>query len=169
LTKAKPPRDNDQKLCDAGTSDKVKALVYVAAFANDPGTNYHDLVKGYADAPRGASIEVDKAGFAHLTAAGMSERFAPDLSKSEQRLMTAMQGPIRGASFGEKVTVAAWMIKPNWYIVAANDQMIPPALEQAMASKIKARTTTVRSRHVPMMSHPKDVADVIVAAATAAN
>ncbi|MFX8832991.1 hypothetical protein ABTM77_21085, partial [Acinetobacter baumannii] len=67
-------------ITQAGGSDKVKSLVYVAAFANDPDTSYQDLVKGYPASPGGASIEVDKAGFAHLTADGVARHFAPDVS-----------------------------------------------------------------------------------------
>lgn len=152
-------------ITEAGTSDKIKALVYVAAFANDPGTNYQDLVKGYPDAPGGAAIAVDKAGFARLSDDGVAKDFAPDLPAAEQKLMAATQGPIRAAEFGERTTAAAWSTKPSWFIVAANDRMIPPTLEEAMAKKIKAHTTVLKSSHVAMLARPTEVAKVIEDAA----
>lgn len=157
-------------ITEAGTSDKVKSLVFVAAFANDAGTSIADLSKGQPDAPGGAAIQPDKAGFLHLSAQGVADHFAPDALPEEQKLIAVTQGPIRGASFAEKVTGAAWTTKPSWYIVAAADHMILPALQVAMAAKIKAQTTTISgSGHVPMLSHPKDVAEVIQAAAKAIN
>ena len=150
----------------AGVSNKIKALVYVAAFANQVGTNDQDLVRDYPAAPGGAEIVADQAGFAHLSEAGIVKHFAPDLPPAEQKLIAATQGPIRAGNFGEKTTAAAWSTKPSWYIVAENDHMIPPAAEQAMAKAIKAHTTTVKSSHVVMLAHPDAVAKVIEAAAT---
>ena len=152
-------------ITQAGVSDKVKALVYVAAFANQIGTNDQDLVKDYPAAPGGTEIVADQAGFAHLSDAGIVKHFAPDLPPAEQKLIAATQGPIRAGNFGERATAAAWSVKPSWYIVAENDHMIPPAAEQAMANAIKAHTTTVKSSHVVMLAHPEAVAKVIEAAA----
>jgi pimeloyl-ACP methyl ester carboxylesterase len=148
-------------ITQAGASDKVKALVYIAAFANDVGTNYPDLAKGYPEAPGSASIQVDGAGFARLSEEGIARDFAPDLSAQEQKVIGATQGPIRASSFGEKVTIAAWSTKPSWYVVALNDRMIAPSLEKAMAAKIHAHVTTVRSSHVVMLSHPDAVVKVV--------
>jgi len=74
------------------------------------------------------------------------------------------QGPIFAKTFDEKVTNAAWKSKPSWFIVAEKDRMIQPALERAMAKKINATTTTLPTSHVAMLSRPKDVAAVILAA-----
>jgi pimeloyl-ACP methyl ester carboxylesterase len=156
-------------ITEAGVGEKVKSLVYVAAFANDAGTSVADLTKDQPPAPGGAAIQPDKAGYLHLTAEGVAEHFAPDASAEEKQLIAIAQGPIRGGNFAEKVNGAAWTTKPSWYIVAGDDHMILPALEVAMAAKIKAQTTTISgSSHVPMLSHPKEVAAVIEAAAKAA-
>jgi len=74
---------------------------------------------------------------------------------------------VNSAAFDTKVTAAAWAAKPSWYIVSAKDRMIQPDAERAFAKKIKAATTELPTSHVSMLSQPKAVADVIVAAAKA--
>ena len=80
----------------------------------------------------------------------------------------ATQGPVRGANFEQPVTVAAWTSKPSWYIVAAQDRMIDPGAQRALAKKIGATTTELPTGHVPMVSSPEAVAKVIIQAARAA-
>lgn len=79
--------------------------------------------------------------------------------------MTATQGPIRGAAFDERVSVAAWSTKPSWFIVSDQDRMIQPALQLDNAKKISATTIRVAAGHVPQLSKPKDVIKAIVDAA----
>ena len=81
----------------------------------------------------------------------------------------AAEGPIFGKTFDEKVSNAAWKSKPSWYIVAERDRMIQPDLERAMAKKIHAKVTVLPTSHVPMLSRPREVAAVILAAAGAVN
>lgn len=152
-------------ITEAGGDPKVKALVYVAAAANDAGGSFNDLARAYP-APAGFNeVKVDGDGFASLTATGVRKFFASDVRPSEAQLIAATQGPIKASAFDEKVTVAAWSTKPSWYIVAAHDDMIQPDLERALAAKIKAKTTTLNTSHVPMISAPKQVAAVIESAA----
>jgi pimeloyl-ACP methyl ester carboxylesterase len=97
------------------------------------------------------------------------ENFAPDLSLPERKLVAATQGATNGEVFGAKVSNAAWKSKPTWYVVAGNDRMIQPDLERKFAKAMKAKTTTVASSHVPMLSHPAEVAKVIIEAARTAS
>jgi pimeloyl-ACP methyl ester carboxylesterase len=63
-------------------------------------------------------------------------------------------------SVGQDVTgVPAWKSLPSWYMVAANDQAIPPDAdaERHFAKRIGATTVEVPSSHVPMVYHPEDV------------
>lgn len=94
----------------------------------------------------------------------MAVNFAQDLPPATQRLMVATQGPIKASAFADKLTVAAWKNKPNYYIVAAQDRMIDPGLQQWFATKLNAATTTLNASHVPMASQPAAVAKVILAA-----
>jgi pimeloyl-ACP methyl ester carboxylesterase len=154
-------------ITEAGNADKVKSLVYIAALANRPGTSYQDMVKSYPSTPGGAEVQVDKAGFATLSADGIVSDFAPDLTPAEQAIVAATQGPIRAANFSEKTSAnAAWATKPSWFIVAGKDRMLPVSLEEKMASDIHAQTTIIDSSHVVMLTHPQAVARTIEAAAT---
>src|SRR2546427_12552487 len=103
--------------------------------------------------------------FLYLTPEGVARDFAPDLPAAQTNVMAATQGPIFGKAFDEKVTNAAWKIKPSWFIVAEKDRMIQPELQRAMAKKIGASMTALPTSHVAMLSRPKEVAAVILAAA----
>ena len=93
---------------------------------------------------------------------------AQDVSAAEANLIHATQGAVRGANFEQPVTFAAWTSKPSWYIVAAQDRMIDPGAQRALAKKIRATTVELQTSHVPMVSDPASVAKVIVEAARAA-
>jgi pimeloyl-ACP methyl ester carboxylesterase len=103
-----------------------------------------------------------------MTMKGVLENFAQDLPLAERNLLAATQGPTNGAVFGAKLTSAAWKTKRTWYVVAANDRMIPPDLERKFANAMNAKTITLASSHVAMLSHPAEVAKVIIEAAKAA-
>jgi pimeloyl-ACP methyl ester carboxylesterase len=81
--------------------------------------------------------------------------------------MAATQGPTSINAFTQKISIAAWKTKPSWYVVAQNDRMIAPAFEVAMAKTIKAKSITLPSSHVTMLSHPDEVAVLIAEAAEA--
>jgi pimeloyl-ACP methyl ester carboxylesterase len=152
-------------ITEAGADAKVAGLVYVAAFAPDAGQGVLDLGKDLPPAPGGAEIRPDKGGFLKMTTKGIEEDFAQDLPKADRRILAATQGPINGAAIGAKVTNAAWKSKPTWYVVAANDRMIQPDLERQFAKTMGAKTITVASSHVPMLSHANEVARLIIDAA----
>jgi pimeloyl-ACP methyl ester carboxylesterase len=156
-------------ITQAGEHAKVAALVYVAAFAPDEGQAAGDLGKDLPPPPGLASVHPDAAGFLWVTPEGVAKDFAPDLPAAQTRVMAATQGPIFAKTFEEKVTTAAWRTKPSWFVVAEKDRMIQPDLERAMAKKIRARTTSLPTSHVAMLSRPKDVAAVILQAAAAAS
>jgi pimeloyl-ACP methyl ester carboxylesterase len=63
--------------------------------------------------------------------------------------------------------VPAWRSLPSWYLVATQDQAIPPDAERMFASRMGAATIEVPSGHVAMVSHPDEVTQLIKAAAEA--
>ena len=151
-------------ISQAGADDKVRSLVYVAAFAPNPGQATGELYEGYRTAPGSSQIVADKNGFLYLTAQGMATDFAQDLPPAQTAVMSATQGPIRAAAFEERTSVAAWQQKPSWYIVASDDRMIVPQMQRDFAKKIGAQTTELAASHVPQQSRPEEVAKVILQA-----
>jgi pimeloyl-ACP methyl ester carboxylesterase len=152
-------------ITEAGNNDKVKALVYVAAFAPDKGQSINDMTQGAPAPAWAAQLNKDSGGFLTLSTEGILKNFAQDLPTPEARLVAATQGPAAEAIFGTKVTNAAWRGKPSAFVVADADHMIDPALQARMASNIGATVTHVRSSHVPMLSQPAAVANAIIAEA----
>jgi pimeloyl-ACP methyl ester carboxylesterase len=156
-------------ITEAGTDAKVAGLVYVAAFAPDEGEAVGELGKEFPAPPGLGELRPDAGGFLSLTPKGINEDFCPDLTAAERALVLATQGPTNGAAFGAKISHPAWRAKPSWYVVAANDRMIPPDLERKFAKAMNAKTITLSSSHVPMLSHPQDVAAFIIEAAQTVN
>ena len=155
-------------ITQAGGHDKVKALVYVAAFAPSLNAAPDVDTKDFPAPPGFAHFIADADGFLTLPADAIARDFAQDVSPAEANLIHATQGPVRGANFAQPVTVAAWTTKPSWYIVAAQDRMIDPGAQRALAKKIGATTVELPTSHVPMASDPQAVAKVIIEAARAA-
>jgi pimeloyl-ACP methyl ester carboxylesterase len=152
-------------ITQAGVSDNVKALVYVAAFAPAEGEAINDLMKN-GPAPRWlAALRKDSAGFLTLPSVNVASDFAHDLPAAETRVMAATQGPWAERCTADVLTVAAWRSKPSWYVLAESDRMIDPAAQAAMANRIGAKISRIAASHVPMLSHPREVAAVIAAAA----
>jgi pimeloyl-ACP methyl ester carboxylesterase len=148
-------------ITQAGGDPKVKALVYVAAFANKEGQTGGDLVDAYPKTPALGTVWDDGHGFLRQTEQGMIDNFAADLPKSEARTLFVTQGPLAASTFGDKVTVAAWKTVPSWYVVSADDRVIAPQMEHDLAAMMKAKTTVLKSSHVSLLSHPREVAAVI--------
>lgn len=151
-------------ITEAGNDNKVKALVYIAAFAPDSGQATAGLADSFPAPPGSAALVKSDDGFLTLPAKAVAADFAPDVPPAQQKRLAVTQGPIRAAAFADKVTHAAWTAKPSWYLVSTQDRMINPNLERAMAKKIHAQTREVAASHVSMLSHPQSVAQIITAA-----
>ncbi len=148
-------------ITEAGNDPRVAGLVYVAAFAPDAGQSIPDISAAFPK-PAGADKLVPQPdGFLLLSPDGIETAFAQDLTKDEKALLVAVQPQTAASIFAAKPTVAAWHKKPNWYVVASNDNMIAPDQEKSMANQMKATTTVLASSHVAMLSKPKEVAKVI--------
>lgn len=148
-------------ITEAGNDDRVKSLVYVAAFAPDAGQSTADLAGRYPSPPGSADIAKTADGYLYLPPAAVRQDFAPDATATEQQSIAATQEPIKASAFAEKITRAAWHDKPSWYVVSQNDRMINPDLERAMAQQIHAKTTQVAASHISMVSQPEQVTRVI--------
>ena len=149
----------------AGTDERVAGLVYIAALAPDESETAQGLQAKFPTTDVFAHIEIAD-GRIWLLPSGI-ECFAGDLSEEEQRLVWATQGVPDAGLFNQQVAGVAWRSKPSWYIIARNDRTVNPELERFVAKRMGATTYEVESSHVPMLSNPGFVLDVIRAAANA--
>ena len=154
-------------ITEAGQNDKVANLVYVAAFAPNPGQALVEMGKDYPPSPGITKLVADADGYLSLPPEAIANDFAQDLPAALTSVMAATQGPIQSKALGEKTTGAAWSSKPSWYIVSEKDRMIQPDMERAMAKKIGAKVTSLPTSHVPQLSRPAAVAKVIIDAVEA--
>jgi pimeloyl-ACP methyl ester carboxylesterase len=149
----------------AGTDERVGALVYICALAPDEDETANSLLAKFPTTDVFNHIEIAE-GKIWLLPEGIG-CFAGDLPEEEQKLVWATQGVPTADLFDQKVPGAAWKSKPSWYIVGNNDQTVPPDLERFLANRMGATTREIDSSHVPMLSHPDVVLDMIRQAAAA--
>jgi len=149
----------------AAGNSKVKALVYVAAFAPDAGETLGALGDRFPAAPLGTAVVPDSAGFLYIDRAKVADVFANDLPKEEAALLAATQKPLAAAIFGEPLKAAAWKSIPSWYVVSTQDKAINPDLERFMAKRMGAKIKEVKASHVSFISNPSEIAKVIESAA----
>jgi pimeloyl-ACP methyl ester carboxylesterase len=155
-------------ITEAGGSDKVVALVYVAAFAPDRGQSTSDVQANLPPPGYAGLLAPDSAGFLWFPQEALPQWFAQDLPAHRAMVLASAQNPIRASAFGDKVSEAAWRIKPSWYLVTEQDRMIYPDLQREMAARIKARTRSISASHVPFLSNPKATTELILDAVQAA-
>ncbi len=149
----------------AGTDPRVAALVYIAALALDADETSQGQLDKFPTTPVFGHIEVGD-GRVWLKQSGV-KHFAGDLPEAEQKLVYATQGAPVADLFNQKVEGTAWKSKPSWYVLAKEDQTVHPDLQRFVSQRMKAATTEVTSSHVPMLSKPDVVLDVIRKAASA--
>jgi pimeloyl-ACP methyl ester carboxylesterase len=149
----------------AGVDDRVAGLVYICALSPDADETSQTQQSNFPMTDVFSHIEVVD-GRMWLRPEG-TKYFCGDLSEQEQKLVWATQGVPVPDLFNAKAGGTAWKSKPSWYIVGKNDHTVHPDLERFFAKRMGATTTEVASSHVPMLSHPDVVIDVIRAAAKA--
>jgi pimeloyl-ACP methyl ester carboxylesterase len=149
----------------AGTDPQVAGLVYVAALAPDADETSQGLQAKFPVAEIFSHVEVAD-GRLWMKPEGV-EYFAGDLTEEEKKLVWATHAAPALELFDTKVEGTAWRSKPSWYIVASNDRTIQPELERFVAKRMGATTFETDSSHVPMLSQPDFVLDVIRKAAKA--
>jgi pimeloyl-ACP methyl ester carboxylesterase len=149
----------------AGTDPRVAGLVYIAALAPDADETSQSQQSKFPTTDVFAHIEVTD-GRIWLKHSGISY-FCGDLPEAEQKLVYATQGVPVPDLFNQKHDGVAWKTKPSWYIVGAEDYTVHPDLERFAAKRMGATTVELRSSHVPMLSRPHAVLDVIRDAAKA--
>jgi pimeloyl-ACP methyl ester carboxylesterase len=150
----------------------VQALVYIAAYAPDEGETLltagaldgasndlagHLIVRPYPGAPEGD-------GDAYINPEFFHEQFCADLPAELSAVMAVSQRGVTLSCLGAPSGPAGWKTIPSWYLVASNDNAIPPVAERAMAARMGAHTVEIASSHVAFISHPDETVELILAA-----
>jgi len=146
----------------------VAGLVYIAAFGLDQGESLGGLLSQGPVTPALAHLVTDEQGFGWLSEDDFVHHFAGDVDPVKAKVMYAVQQPLAASAFTDVMGVPAWKTRPSWYLVAADDEAIPPDAERLFAARMGAAIVEIPSSHVPMVSHPGEVAQLIEAAAEAA-
>ena len=149
----------------AGTDDRVSGLVYIAALAPDADETSQSQQEKFPVTDVFAHVEVAD-GRVWMKPSGVA-CFAGDLPEEEQKVVWATHFAPAADLFTQKVEGTAWKSKPSWYVLATKDRTVQPELQRFVAKRMKASVHEVASSHVPMLSNPEFVIDVIHSAANA--
>src|SRR3982075_2903590 len=155
-------------LSETGTDPKVTALVYVAARAPDAGEDFVALSGKFPVGPVRAGIQ-EHDGFTRLSEGSFLRYFANGVEPKEAEVLYAVQEPTAASLFGGRTNAAAWHSKPSWNAEPKFDQTINPDLERFLAKRMNATTVELNAGHLSLVSHPKEIADLILAAAGRGN
>jgi pimeloyl-ACP methyl ester carboxylesterase len=154
-------------ITEAGSHDKVAALVYITAFAPDQGESVNTLLAGFPQDGPQPPILPPVNGNLFLDRAKFHESFAADVPLEEAAFQADSQVPWGLDALAGTITEAAWRSKPSWYLHVSEDRMIPPVVQTSMAARIGATVVETPGSHAIYLSRPKVVADIIRAAAAA--
>jgi pimeloyl-ACP methyl ester carboxylesterase len=151
-------------LTEAATGNAgVKALVFLSAFTPEAGEPFGRFLQQFptplatALSPEGDYVYIDVNKF-HAV-------FAADLREKDTRLMAVTQKPLFGGILGQAPATAAWHTIPSWYLITLQDQAINPQLQRLYAERMNAHVSEINASHASFLSHPRDVAKLIVEAA----
>ncbi len=149
---------------EVGADPKVTALVYVAARAPDAGEDFVALSAKFPTPPARAGIQ-EHDSFTRLSEETFLNYHANGVAREKAKVLYAVQQPTASSIFGNRTTVAAWHSKPSFYAVSKDDKTISPEFERFLAARMKATTIELDAGHLSLVSHPRQIADLILAAA----
>ena len=152
-------------ITEAGNDPKVAGLVYITAFAPDVGESVAKLIANPAPGAPVPPILPPDEGFLLLNRTKFAESFADDVAPDIAEFMAASQVPWGVDALTGEVSKASWQSKPSWYLVAADDRMIPPPAQRDMAARAGSKVTEVAGSHAVYVSRPMDVCRIIKDAA----
>jgi pimeloyl-ACP methyl ester carboxylesterase len=144
---------------------KLATIRRLPGFAPEEGESGGGLAQKFPKSPLFAELRPIADGYLLLSPKGVMEDFAQDLSPEEQKPIIATQSPSQGAVLGTPIKKAAWRTKPSWCVIAENDRAISPDQERSTAERMKAKTLSLPTSHLPMLSQPQKVADFVIEAA----
>ncbi len=145
----------------ATRSEKVRALVYVAALAPDEGETVADVFYRSDPHPQAPKLAPDDHGLIYLPQAAFAAAFAQNASVEEQTLLAAVQRPISATCITVPMARPLWRDRPSWFLLAEQDRMIVRENQRFMAERMKARTHSHAVDHAPLVTAPGLVLDII--------
>lgn len=152
-------------ITEAGNDPKVVGLVYIAAFAPDTGESVSTLIK---DPPPGTPVPPilpPQDGYLLLDKGKFPASFAADVDPERAAFMADAQVPWGLEALAGAISEPAWKSKPSWYLLAADDRMIPPPAQRFMSKRAGATVVEVAGSHAIYVSQPAAVAGLIARAA----
>jgi pimeloyl-ACP methyl ester carboxylesterase len=142
-------------------SDKVEALVYVAALAPDEGEKVADVFYRAEPHPQAPKLVPDDNGLIWLPEDAFRRAFAPHASIEDQTVLAAIQRPISAACITVPVGRPHWRDVPSWFLIAEQDRMIVPETQRFMAARMNAKIRAHAVDHTPSVTAPTVVAHII--------
>ena len=129
--------------------ERVRALVYVTALAPDEGEKVADVFYRLEPHPQAPKLAPDGNGLIWLPEGVFATAFAQNTSADQQAVLAAVQRrPL-------------WKEVPSWFLIAEDDRMIVPETQRYMAKRMKAKTKAHAVDHVPSVTAPAVVVDII--------
>ena len=148
-------------ITNAGYNNKnVTGLVYVSAFAPDEGESAVNFVP-VASLPPGLLVP-DSGGFVYLNPKMFHGAFVQDANATEAETLAVVQKPAHQSLFTEKSGPPAWKQLPSWFEVSEGDHIIPPDAERMFAKRMNATTISLNSSHASLVTHPDEIAELIL-------
>jgi pimeloyl-ACP methyl ester carboxylesterase len=147
------------------TNPNVVGLVYIAAFGLDEGETIGELLQNGPPMPALANMEIDAQGFAWLPLDDWVDHITSDVDPAQAKALFAAQQPVSMSLFTYVMGVPTWKSVPSWYMVATNDEALPPDAERFFAQRMGATVVEIESSHVPLVSQPDAVTNLIETAA----
>jgi pimeloyl-ACP methyl ester carboxylesterase len=148
----------------ASINDRISSLVFVAALAPDEGETVAEVFYRDEPHPDAPHLEPDSDGLIWMPDESFRKAFSQNTSEAEASLLAAVQRPIALKCIKESSPKPLWKVKPSWYLVAKDDRMINPATQYFMAERMGAQISSEGVDHLPLVTAPIAVLDVILQA-----
>jgi pimeloyl-ACP methyl ester carboxylesterase len=145
----------------ASASERVKSLVFIAALAPDEGETVGDVFYRLPAHPDTAKLAPDANGLIWMAEGDFGKAFAQHAAPTEAHLLYATQRPIDVACIKQPVPKPGWKTRPSWFLIAEEDRMINPQTQHFMANRMKAHISSRKVDHVPLVTSPDDVVEMI--------
>src|SRR5215471_5562863 len=156
----------------AGTAGNVAGLVYISGFAPDEGENLTDLQSKFPAPgiiPYIVEHQLPEGGNEFtLAPEGFHESFCADIPADDAAFYAISQRPLAGVALTEAAPTPAWRSRAVWAVLPTADRCIDPGVHHFSYERMNATVTEIKgASHVVMISHPKQVADVVMTAVRA--